>query len=308
MSDIEHRDRRTIATEHGALAIEHHERGAMAEEQDFLAVLYRRLDELRRERIELRDRYVRDSDGTPGGRVERDVAYARHAAAVLALNAAEDRLCFGRAGSTRTAPRAPTNVDRRARCTSAGSASSTTPATRPAADGLARARRPAVLRRHRGRTAGRPAPAAHPHPAPQRVEPSPTSSSTSPAWTRSESPRGGADAGVAGEAALLAALCAPRTGRMRDIVETIQAEQDAIIRADRAGVLVVQGGPGTGKTAVALHRAAYLLYTHREQLARRGVLIVGPNATFLRYIGQVLPSLGETGVRAGHASASCSRA
>jgi hypothetical protein len=99
-----------------------------------------------------------------------------------------------------------------------------------------------------------------------------------------------------GEAALFASLSADRTGRMSEIVATIQAEQDAIIRAGLPGVLVVQGGPGTGKTVVALHRAAYLLYTHREQLARRGVLVVGPNATFLRYIEQVLPSLGETEV------------
>src|SRR5450755_1195167 len=102
--------------------------------------------------------------------------------------------------------------------------------------------------------------------------------------------------GLTGEAALLAAVSASRTGQMSDIVETIQAEQDHIIRSRLPGVLVVQGGPGTGKTAVALHRAAYLLYTHREQLSKRGVLIVGPNATFLRYIGEVLPSLGETGV------------
>ncbi|WP_285775090.1 ATP-binding domain-containing protein [Microtetraspora sp. NBRC 13810] len=99
-----------------------------------------------------------------------------------------------------------------------------------------------------------------------------------------------------GEAALLASLGAARTGRMRDIVATIQAEQDRIIRADLGGVLVVQGGPGTGKTVVALHRAAYLLYTHRDKLAKRGVLILGPNLTFLRYIEQVLPSLGETDV------------
>ncbi|SDH59458.1 DNA helicase IV [Sinosporangium album] len=99
-----------------------------------------------------------------------------------------------------------------------------------------------------------------------------------------------------GEAALLASLAETRTGRMRDIVATIQAEQDRIIRADLPGVLVVQGGPGTGKTVVALHRAAYLLYTHREKLDRRGVLILGPNLTFLRYIEQVLPSLGETDV------------
>ena len=95
---------------------------------------------------------------------------------------------------------------------------------------------------------------------------------------------------------LLAALNATRTGRMTDIVRTIQAEQDRIIRADARGVLVVQGGPGTGKTAVALHRAAYLLYTHRERLARSGLLVVGPSPTFLRYIADVLPSLGETGV------------
>ncbi|GAA4220172.1 DNA helicase IV [Streptosporangium album] len=99
-----------------------------------------------------------------------------------------------------------------------------------------------------------------------------------------------------GEAALLASIGAMRTGRMRDIVATIQSEQDRIIRSDLGGVLVVQGGPGTGKTVVALHRAAYLLYTHRDKLARRGVLILGPNLTFLRYIEQVLPSLGETDV------------
>jgi DNA helicase IV len=102
--------------------------------------------------------------------------------------------------------------------------------------------------------------------------------------------------GLTGESSLLAALNASRTGRMRDIVETIQAEQDWIIRSELAGVLVVQGGPGTGKTAVALHRAAFLLYTYRRQLLKRGVLVVGPNATFLRYIDQVLPSLGETSV------------
>jgi DNA helicase IV len=99
-----------------------------------------------------------------------------------------------------------------------------------------------------------------------------------------------------GEGALMAAVQAPRTGRMGDIVATIQAEQDKIVRDDLAGVLVVQGGPGTGKTAVALHRAAYLLFTHRDRLERSGVLVVGPGPLFLRYIEQVLPSLGESGV------------
>jgi DNA helicase IV len=102
---------------------------------------------------------------------------------------------------------------------------------------------------------------------------------------------------IVGEAALLAALDRHRTGRMGDIVATIQAEQDEAVRADLAGILVVAGGPGTGKTAVALHRAAYLLYTHRQRLASRGVLLVGPSPIFLRYIDEVLPSLGEEDVQ-----------
>ena len=101
---------------------------------------------------------------------------------------------------------------------------------------------------------------------------------------------------LGGPGALLSALGQARTGHMGDIIGTIQREQDEIIRSPLSGVLVVQGGPGTGKTAVALHRAAYLLYTHRFPLERQGVLVVGPNPLFLRYIEQVLPSLGETGV------------
>ena len=104
------------------------------------------------------------------------------------------------------------------------------------------------------------------------------------------------DVEMVGAGALLAALERDRTGRMHDIVATVQREQDEVIRGSMHGVLVVQGGPGTGKTAVALHRAAYLLYTHRFPLERQGVLVVGPNPLFLRYIDQVLPSLGETGV------------
>lgn len=99
-----------------------------------------------------------------------------------------------------------------------------------------------------------------------------------------------------GEGALIAAMSAARDGRMGDIVATIQAEQDQIVTSDGTGVLVVQGGPGTGKTAVALHRVAYLFYAERTRLERSGVLLVGPSRTFLRYVEQVLPSLGETGV------------
>ena len=97
---------------------------------------------------------------------------------------------------------------------------------------------------------------------------------------------------LVGEGALMAALDAPRTGRMQDVVATIQAEQDVVIRRPRAGVTVVQGAPGTGKTAVALHRAAYLLYAERAHLSD-AVLFVGPSTTFLRYVEDVVPSLGE---------------
>ncbi|MCA1820636.1 MAG: AAA family ATPase, partial [Pseudonocardia sp.] len=102
--------------------------------------------------------------------------------------------------------------------------------------------------------------------------------------------------GERGDAALLAAVTAPRGDGMRDIVATIQAEQDEIIRLDHPGVLVIEGGPGTGKTVAALHRVAYLLYTQRERMERHGVLVVGPNPAFLNHISRVLPSLGESDV------------
>ncbi|MFJ9754509.1 HelD family protein [Streptomyces sp. NPDC101149] len=89
----------------------------------------------------------------------------------------------------------------------------------------------------------------------------------------------------------------PRVGPMRDIVATIQPEQDEIVRSGLSGTVCVQGGPGTGKTAVGLHRVAFLLYAHRERLARTGTLVIGPNASFLHYIEQVLPALGELAVK-----------
>ncbi|MEU4363266.1 AAA family ATPase [Promicromonospora sp. NPDC023987] len=105
---------------------------------------------------------------------------------------------------------------------------------------------------------------------------------------------GGLDhSGLVGEGALLAALDERRTGRMGTAVATLQREQDDVVRADASTALVVQGGPGTGKTVVALHRVAYLLFTH-QHLAERGVLVLGPSTRFLEYIGQVLPALGET--------------
>jgi DNA helicase IV len=93
---------------------------------------------------------------------------------------------------------------------------------------------------------------------------------------------------------LMEALESERTGQLGDIVATIQADQDRIMRSDGDGLLIVEGAPGTGKTVVALHRAAYLLYRRREQLARKGILVVGPNHRFVRYIDDVLPALGET--------------
>ncbi|MBO1419797.1 AAA family ATPase, partial [Streptomyces sp. FH025] len=104
-------------------------------------------------------------------------------------------------------------------------------------------------------------------------------------------------AGGSTTSALLAAeIEKPRVGPMRDIVATIQPEQDEIVRSDITGTICVQGAPGTGKTAVGLHRVAYLLYAHRERLARTGTLVIGPNNAFLSYIEQVLPALGELDV------------
>jgi DNA helicase IV len=101
---------------------------------------------------------------------------------------------------------------------------------------------------------------------------------------------------LTGEATIFKSLADKRTNRMNDIVATIQKEQDDIIRYEGSETLVVQGGAGTGKTAVALHRAAYLLYNQREILAKKGILLIGPNDKFLFYIDRVLPSLGESGV------------
>ncbi len=224
-------------------------------------------------------------------RLERDVLVAEHSGLLAALNAGENGLCFGRidlrdgatttsaaSESGRTTPSAP-------RCSSTGGPTS-----------RARSISPPGTPRWGCAAAGT---------SPPRGARSPrctTRSSTSATPTRT----GYEDADA--DAVLLAALNAARTGRMDDIVQTIQAEQDRIIRAPHRGVLVVEGGPGTGKTAVALHRAAYLLYAHRELLAKRAVLIVGPNPAFLGYIGEVLPVARRDRRAARDASASCSPA
>ncbi len=253
----------------------------IATEQAYLTDLYNRLDFLREQAAHRLAAALRQPAGTHQARSEREADVCRYTEQLAQLGAVESGLCFGRldldTDETRYIGRIglfddkgdydPLLLDWRA------------PAARPFY--LATAASPEGVRRRRHiRTKHRSVTSlddevldlAH-------VGEDPYESS-----------------GLTSEAVLLAAVSANRTGRMRDIVETIQAEQDHVIRSTLDGVLVVQGGPGTGKTAVALHRAAYLLYTHRELLSTRGVLIVGPNATFLRYISQVLPSLAETGV------------
>ncbi|MGW6014788.1 HelD family protein [Streptomyces sp. NPDC055210] len=266
----------------------------MRREQEFIDGLYARVDALRGgTEAAVTDALAQGS--TPmQARLERDVLVAERSGLLAALNAVDGSLCFGRidlsdpsdhsdlsghsagpSGPTHhigrigiradDAEHTPILIDWRA------------PVARPFY--LATGHTPMGLRRRRHiTTEGRTVTALHDEilDLGDRLR------------TGHEDPTG--------DAVLLSALNSARTGRMSDIVQTIQAEQDRIIRAPHRGILVVEGGPGTGKTAVALHRAAYLLYEHRELLAKRAVLIVGPNPAFLGYIGEVLPSLGETGV------------
>jgi DNA helicase IV len=253
-------------------------RSELEREQAYVTMLYERLDLLReRARRQLERAFQPDGGGHFQARLDRDALVARHADRLAQLDAAEDGLCFGRLdlgdGSRLYVGRIgllddhrePLLVDWRA------------PAAQPFYRATPAAPSGVVRRRHLKTRA-------------RRVLD--FEDDVLDLGALSDADRDG----LVGEAALLAALGASRTGRMTDIVATIQAEQDRVIRSDLPGILVVQGGPGTGKTAVALHRAAYLLYTHRERLTRRGVLVVGPNPTFLRYIEQVLPSLGERDV------------
>ncbi|MGV9554634.1 HelD family protein [Streptomyces sp. NPDC003401] len=251
----------------------------MREEQEFIDGLYARVDALRGATEAAVTGALAQGHTPMQARLERDVLVAERSGLLAALNAVDGSLCFGRIdlssgaghhigriGLRRDDPeRTPVLVDWRA------------DVARPFY--LATGHTPMGLRRRRHiSTDGRRVTALHDE-----------------FLDLGDATRTGHE-DPAGDAVLLAALDSARTGRMHDIVQTIQAEQDEIIRAPHRGVLVVEGGPGTGKTAVALHRAAYLLYEHRELLAKRAVLIVGPNPAFLGYIGEVLPALGETGV------------
>ena len=264
----------------------------LGDEQAHIDHAYRRLDEMR----ERADQMLRAALGSEGGRISTPAAVEERETAVRTalmrleqLDIGREPLCFGRidqAGgdafhlgrlAVASAEHDPLIVDWRA----------------PVAEPFYRAtgRHPLGLRRRRHFLAeGRRLLAIEDEHFGVEGE----APGDGPGEGRGDGDESGL--GLVGTGVLLAALERSRTGRMRDIVATVQREQDEIIRAPLPGVLVVQGGPGTGKTAVALHRAAYLLYTHRFPLERQGVLVVGPNPLFLTYISHVLPSLGETGV------------
>jgi DNA helicase IV len=242
----------------------------LGSEQNYVAGLYTRLDV---ERAQVKGRYSAALRGDGGTLVDRDVEVRALAKQVRRLDVADSGLCFGRLDSVsgerlyvgrigifdRDNEYEPLLLDWRA------------PAAR--AFYTATGAHPEGMRRRRQfHTRGR-----------EVLE-----------FTDEVLGRPTGD--ERGDAALLAAVNAPRGDGMRDIVATIQAEQDQIIRLDHSGVLMIEGGPGTGKTVVALHRVAYLLYTQRKRMERHGVLVVGPNGAFLNHINRVLPSLGESDV------------
>lgn len=254
----------------------HHITTELESERDYVAVLYQRLDELREEKAGQLSAVRRSTAmGSHQNRSERDAFATLYEDRLAQLNAVDDRLVFGRldldSEETRYIGRIGLSTEDRQRLMvdwRAPEAGTFYQATAFERQGVRRRRHLILQRRN---VTG--------------IEDDVLDVSM---LSEQES--------LQGEGALLAALNARRTGKMTDIVSTIQAEQDRIIRAPLPGTLVVQGGPGTGKTAVALHRAAYLLYTHRDRLKTAGVLLVGPSDSFMRYIERVLPSLGETGV------------
>ena len=258
-------------------------RDQIAEEQAYVDAAYARLDVMRAAAESVRGAYseVR-AGGTHQARLERDIAYEVTARRLAELDIGEAPLLFGRLDLEPGASEPPTWYIGRLAVDDAEHNPLVIDWRAPIAEPFYRATAVepmhVVRRRHFITRGGRYITALD-------DEVFDAEASHAAGFT------------VTGEGALIAALDRHRTGRMGDIVATIQAEQDEAIRADMPGVLVVSGGPGTGKTAVALHRAAYLLYTHRRHLASRGVLLIGPSPVFLRYIEQVLPSLGEQDVQ-----------
>ncbi|MGF7234048.1 MAG: HelD family protein, partial [Frankia sp.] len=288
------------------------------DEQAYLDALYRRLDALRLDaRARLDETLLARAGGSPQARTERDVFAATFAQRLARLDAVEDGLCFGRLDLAPGAEADP-DPDPAAIGTATATADTAGDPDRPGEpDGRPGGARSEPVHIGRIGVSGTDqrillvdwrAPAAEPFYRATAANPMGVRRRRH-LRTRARRLTGfddeifdlttladGERQELTGEAALLAALAEARTGRMRDVVATLQAEQDRIVRSEARGVLVVAGGPGTGKTAVALHRAAYLLYTHAERLASSGVLLVGPSNAFLRYVEQVLPSLGETSV------------
>src|SRR5579863_3590740 len=260
---------------------------AVGQEQSYVDMLYRLLDQARERTAQALDQTLGSggAGGTFQARLERDFTASEQSRRLAQLNAVERGMVFGRTDGHE--PGQPDAQD---------------PVT------LYIGRIGLRDDEHEPRLIDWRAPAAHPFYAATPMDPNGLIRRRH-IYTRNRTVTGVDDEvfdldrlsepdrkTLSGEAMLIASITAERTGRMSDVVATIQAEQDRVIRAALQGVLVVQGGPGTGKTVAALHRAAYLLYTHRRVLERRGILVIGPNATFLRYISQVLPSLGETDV------------
>jgi DNA helicase IV len=287
---------------------------AIGQEQAYLDMLYGLLDEARdrTERALAQTHGGGGAGGTFQARIEREVTATEQARRLAQLNAVEHGLCFGRTDAdpvgTDPADTGPTDTDTDTGADPADAAPADAGQAGKGAGTLYIGRIGLRDDEHEPRLIDWRAPAAHPFYAATPKDPAGLIRRRH-IYTRNRSVTGVDDEvfdldrlsepdrrTLSGEAMLIASITVGRTGRMSDVVATIQAEQDRVIRATLQGVLVVQGGPGTGKTVAALHRAAYLLYTHRRTLERRGVLVIGPNATFLRYISQVLPSLGETDV------------
>jgi DNA helicase IV len=261
------------AEDHGEVAARQ-----IALEQEHIDVLYRRLDEVRDHVAYRLQRAIGDPiAGTPGSLTERDAMVAAQMNRLTELNGVDERLCFGRLdlldGDTAYVGRIGLFDEFQNSLMMDWRADASAPfyqATAAAPKDVVRRRNVAISAR-----------------TVTAIDDDVLILDALSDETRES---------VTGNDSLITALDSARTGHMRDIVSTIQAEQDIIIRSDAKGVLVVEGGPGTGKTVVALHRVAYLLYAHRDRISRSGALIIGPNPAFLHYIDQVLPALGETGV------------